>query len=115
MSLDVGLHLKMDTGLETIEHEVFEYNITHNLNKMADACGLYDPMWSPYTVSENPTAKDLIPHLEEGLKELKSNPCKYKQYNSPNGWGLYEHLVTFGEKYLNACKTYPAATVFWSK
>ena len=40
MSLDVYL-------MEMRPVEVFERNITHNLARMADAAGLYTPLWRP--------------------------------------------------------------------
>jgi len=89
---------------------VFNYNITHNLNRMADAAGLYDCLWRP---DENgiDTAKQLIEPLRQGLHLLKLNPEEYKKYNPENGWGSYEGLVTFVEKYLDACYKYPDAKV----
>lgn len=88
----------------------FRYNITHNLNKMADAAGLYDCLWRPEE-HDIDTAKQLIEPLRQGLHLLKLNPEEYKKYNPENGWGSYEGLVTFVEKYLDACYKYPDAKV----
>ena len=66
---------------------LYDDNITHNLNKMADAAGIYKYLWKPEELGIE-FAKDLIKPLTKGLKDLKSNPEKYKKYNSPNGWGL---------------------------
>lgn len=89
---------------------VFDYNITHNLNRMADAAGLYNCLWRPDENGIN-TAKQLIEPLRQGLHLLKLNPEEYKKYNPENGWGSYEGLVTFVEKYLDACYKYPDAKV----
>ena len=89
---------------------VFNYNITHNLNRMADAAGLYDCLWRPDEHGID-TAKQLIEPLRQGLHLLKLNPEEYKKYNPENGWGSYEGLVTFVEKYLDACYKYPDAKV----
>ena len=35
----------------------------------------------------------------------------YSTFDSPNGWGLYEHFVPFVAKYLAACIANPTATV----
>jgi hypothetical protein len=111
------------------EDTVYSSNITHNLNKMAEAAGIYEALWRPYrkckgfkeggtyekeyAFEKNQTiyAKSLIKDLEAGLKKLKEDPEKYKKYNSPNGWGLYENFVPFVESYLEACKKYPKAIV----
>jgi hypothetical protein len=89
---------------------VFDYNITHNLNTMADAAGIYEYLWRPEEVNIE-FARDLIEPLRNGLHLLKLNPEEYKKYNPENGWGSYEGLVTFVEKYLDACYKYPDAKV----
>lgn len=93
---------------------VYENNITHNLGKMADAVGIYKHLWRPEELHIY-TASELIEPLKAGLKELKSNPKKYKKFNPTNGWGNYENLVEFVEDYLNACKKYPSATISVSR
>lgn len=35
----------------------------------------------------------------------------YKKFDSPNGWGTYEHFVSFVEEYLEALEKYPNAVV----
>ena len=39
----------------------------------------------------------------------------FEQFNSDNGWGMYEHFVPFVEKYLNACKENPESYIQWGK
>jgi hypothetical protein len=92
------------------DNEVFSANITHNLNKMADAAGLYRPLWRPEEMGFT-KAGELILWLETGLLGLKASPDRYKAMNPANGWGTYEGLVEFTEKYLNACRKYPEATI----
>lgn len=89
---------------------VFDANITHNLGKMADKAGIYYTLWRPEEI-EISKAKDIIELLEKGLTDLKSRPEYFEQFNSPNGWGMYEDFVPFVEKYLNACKNYPDAII----
>ena len=57
------------------------------------------------------SAEELIPLLTEGVRKLKESPDYYEQFNSPNGWGLYEHFLPFVGKYLNACIENPEARV----
>lgn len=115
MSLDFNLMRtgKYDDG-ESFETEVFWANITHNLNRMADAAGIYDALWRP---DENgfERAKDIIPILEKGLFELKDNPEVYEKYNAENGWGLYKNFVPWVQKVLDACKEYPEAVISVSR
>lgn len=89
---------------------VFDYNITHNLGKMAGEAGVYEALWRPEEKSWT-KAGDLIETLEAGLKELKDKPEHYQQFNPENGWGSYDGLVEFVEQYLAKCKEYPEAEI----
>jgi len=103
MSLDVYLKVVRPV-------EIYNGNITHNLNTMADAAGLYKPLWRPEEVGIT-KAEQLIPLLTEGLARLKAEPAKYREHNPQNGWGSYEGLIRFVEEYLNACGENPEAAV----
>ena len=89
---------------------VFEYNVTHNLNTMAREAGIYKHLWRPEEVGAT-VAVDLIAPLLNGLDALKCDRERFKKLNPENGWGDYEGLVEFVEKYLEACKKYPDATI----
>jgi|SRR3989304_2374460 len=106
MSLDVSLHLN-DTC-------VFDYNITHNLNKMADAAGVYKHLWRPDELNII-KAGELIEPLSEGLSKLVCNKADYLPLNPENGWGTYDGLVKFVIEYLAHCKLYPDATISISR
>ena len=120
MSLDVSLyrkyHVSYDGGetLEQKEECVYDANITHNLGKMADEAGIYYALWRPEEIKKT-KAGELITLLEKGLAELKAKPEYYEKFNSPNGWGMYEHFVPFVENYLEACKEYPNAEISVSR
>lgn len=90
--------------------EIYWGNITHNLGKMADAAGHYEPLWRPDEMAIT-KAKELIAPIEVGLEMLRADPEKYKALNPSNGWGSYEGLVKFAAAYLQACKDYPEANV----
>lgn len=137
MSLDVHLERKKRVSFDegkTYEEEVdevYQANITHNLGKMASKAGLYEALWRPYRLrpdytkeleadykkerefedSQTILAEELIPAIEKGLAKLKAKPAYYKKYDSPNGWGLYEHFVPFVKAYLKACKQFPKSVV----
>ena len=112
MSLDIWLEMSLDTGdTEPYVVKLYDGNITSNLNKMAEEAGIYKCLWRPNELWENPTAQQLIPHLEAGLLKLKSHPEHYKQFDASNGWGTYDDFVPFVEEVLSACKQHPKASV----
>ncbi len=116
MSLDVSLvrtkWVSYDEGkTHTKEDEyVYDANITHNLGEMAGEAGIYKALWRPEEINKE-KAEDIIELLEVGLSDLKARPEHFEQFNSPNGWGMYENFVPFVEKYLNACKEYPKSLI----
>lgn len=118
MSLDVSLLRKKttfyeDTGESITEYEhVYDKNITHNLNKMANAAGIYRAMWRPEELFDGEIkAEQIIEILKNGLTWLKDNKVEAEKYNSPNGWGTYSNFVKFVKNYLSACKKYPKAII----
>jgi hypothetical protein len=96
MSLDVYLN---DPTATYETDSLYWANITHNLGKMAGEAGIYKALWRPEEI-EAKYAKDIIEIVEKGLADLKARPEYFEQFNSPNGWGMYEHFVPFVEKYL---------------
>lgn len=90
--------------------EVFSYNITHNLGKMADAAGIYRELWCPEGLGIT-KAHQLIQPLRDGLARLLEKPDYFKTFNPANKWGDYDGLVRFVEHYLSACIEHPSATV----
>ena len=105
MSLDVWL-----TKPVTTVAEVYSRNITHNLNRMADAAGIYQHLWRPDELGIT-TAGELIEPLAEGLANLNADPGTFEKLNPENGWGSYEGLVNFVTEYLAACREHPDAAV----
>ena len=95
---------------EEMRKEYFYEKITHNLTKMADFCGLYEALWRP---EEHGFVKasQLIPVLKEGLEKLRFHREVCLRLNPENGWGTYEHLLSFTERYLAACEKYPESII----
>lgn len=121
MSLDISLYNPesevekicpcCDRPLLTKEpEEVFFANITHNLNNMASAAGIYQHLWRPEEVGIE-KASDLIEPLTKGLTTLREKKDILLGYNPTNGWGKYGDLVALVKNYLEACKKYPDAIV----
>ena len=107
MSLDVYL-------TATEPHVVYDNNITHNLNQMAGAAGLYIALWQPEEL-EITKAWQLIVPLREGLGRLRAEPERFRALNPSNGYGNYDGLVSFVEAYLAACEAHPEAEVSVSR
>ncbi len=120
MSLDVTLFIPLydEDGNWFLDHEVYTDNITHNLGQMAEACSLYLPLWRPEEMSPRVSkAKDIIPFLEEGFKQLndRSNDPELMKLSPENGWGTYEYLRLFVKEYLKHCRLYPKAEIHVSR
>lgn len=113
MSLDVYLY-KNKTALNSDSAALYENNITHNLNTMAEEAGIYKALWRPEELGFK-RAKDLIPLLTIGLQALNHNPSYFKNFNPENGWGDYNNLKGFVEDYLKACKDYPSSIILISR
>lgn len=111
MSLDISL---LARDLDGNEIEVFNTNITHNLNTMAKAAGLYEPMWRP-DESGWSTGAQLIDQLTGGVAELLAHPGKYRRLNPSNGWGTYDGLLATASEFMSACRKYPSARVAASR
>lgn len=94
--------------------EVYWANITHNLNTMADAAGIYKHLWRPDEIGVE-YARQLVVPLRDGLKALTEDPDRFRNLNPPNGWGDYDGLVRFVTGYLSACAEHPDARVHVSR
>jgi hypothetical protein len=93
---------------------VYEANVTHNLNRMAEQAGVYYACWRPEEIGVTRAAQ-LIPMLRQGLENLLINPGHFRSFSPPNGWGTYEGFVDFLKGYLTACETWPEAQVSVSR
>ena len=103
--------MSLDFYLERVQlTTVFDRNITHNLTKMAREAGIYEALWRPNEHGYL-KAEQIIPVLRDGLALLESDPERFKKFNSPNGWGMYENFVPFVKSVLDACEEYPDADI----
>ena len=96
------------------------FNITHNLGLMADHCKLYEPLWRPYrlfNISEDDEydtvilAKDIIEYVKTGLDILRKDKKNLLQYEPDNGWGSYQGLLDFTERYLECLTKHKNAKI----
>lgn len=118
MSLDFSLY-EEDTAIcghcgykiSIMGEELFERNITHNINGMAMSAGIYKILWHPEDVKSIVYAKDMVRPLTEGLRILKAEPERFERLRPENGWGTYESFMGFVEAVISACIEYPKALV----
>ena len=89
---------------------VFEYNITHNVNRMAKEAGIYTEIWRPEEVGIT-TARQLCEPLRTGLRLLLAEPERFQAFAPANGWGTYAGLIAFVKAYVEACDAHPDASV----
>lgn len=102
MSYDIDFRVKVEGVDKYISVGDCDANITWNVRKIIElSTGL------PWKNEENNgLCKDVIPHIEWGLHELKTNGEEYKQYESPNGWGTVEGTIRFFEWILDAWRRF---------
>ncbi len=112
MSLDVRLYsgTPCPTCGTNSGVELYSDNITHNLTNMASAAGIYEVVWRPEE-SGIERAADLTEPLTLAVREMRARPEHFEQFDSPNGWGLYENFLPWLERYLAACRNHPDAHV----
>jgi len=71
---------------------------------------VYQARWRPEEI-EITKAAQLIEPLGNRLAWLKENEVEARKHDAPNGWGRYESFVPWIERYLEACKAHPEATI----
>ncbi len=84
------------------------------LGEMAEKAEIYYALWRPEEIEKH-MAKDIIELLERGLADLKERPEYFKQFDSPNGWGIYDDFIPFVEGYLSACREFPETNIYVSR
>lgn len=96
----------------TDSENVFNFNITHNLKPMAKEAGI-DILWDWDLIGKK--AWYLIDKLKIALDKMSTNPEHYKQFDSANGWGIYNDFLPWLNELLEACEEYPHAILRISK
>lgn len=104
MSYDISFRVKVEGVDAWAEVGDCDANITWNVRKIIElSTGL------PWLNEENNgLCKDVIPHIENGLRELREHPSKYLKYESPNGWGTVGGTIHFFERILECWKWFIA-------
>lgn len=103
MSLDIWLTAVRKTS-------VFEANITHNLNEMADEAGIYMHLWHPEDIGIKKAA-DLIAPLKNGIAAMEADPQRFIAFEPENKFGTYETFLPWLKLFLAACEENPDAEI----
>lgn len=83
MSYDLRIGVKVEnTDIIAVIEEPEYKSPTYNLGTMFRACTGWD-----FKQGEWYKCSDVLPLIENGIKELCINKKKYMKYNAPNGWG----------------------------
>ena len=92
MSLDIYLTNKKCETCGVAKEIDFDFNMTHNLNKMATKCGLYRALWRPDELGIK-QAKYLIPLLQDGIENLKEHKAvEFRDFVARVISHEYDHL-----------------------
>lgn len=102
MSYDI--YLEVDTGGEE-PVEVWWRNHTSNTASMWVAAGC------DLALYHGKTATELAEAIEVAVANMKAEPGRYREYNSPNGWGTYSTTLLFLSEIHKACVENPKTTV----
>lgn len=127
MSFDVWLERPACTHCGRSAGTVFEFNLTHNVNKIVDAClvaagaprakeaGAYYEDWSWGRLS-GWKADDAGPLLERALAEAQSSSREpeFRAMEPENGWGSLDNVRTWLLKLSIACRENPDAVIWAS-
>ena len=116
MSYDMSFRVKVDGTDCYFDTDATQANITWNLREMIMAStGLN---WK--NEQNNGLCIDIMPNILRGYYELTNRPEKYKQYESPNGWGtvlgcrsFFRALINDWERFCNDYPSLVPVAVFW--
>lgn len=116
MSYDISFRVKVESVDVYVEVGDCDANITWNVRKIIElSTGL---PW--HNEANNGLCIDVIPAIAKGYAELSLQPTKYRQYESPNGWGTVEGTRNFFKRILDAWEKFVRwheelvpVTTFW--
>lgn len=101
MSYDIALYRK---GLESNKDFYYDYdgNITYNVYRMLEVAfgESHLKKWN------NLTCDKFFKEFEKGYLDMCKNPSKYREYDSPNGWGTYETTLRIIQNLYETIKKY---------
>ena len=101
MGYDIQFKVRTIDGSSVTVGEQYA-NITWNVGDMIRvATGLE---WR--NEEDNGLCVDVMPKIVAGLKELVTNPQKYKKYEASNGWGTIDGTIYFFNNVIEAVNVF---------
>ena len=94
MSYNVSIKAKLEGVDEYVQVSADSCNVTWNVRELIAKCS----GWEIQNEASNGPVLAWYEKISAGLKELKKNPEKYKQFEAPNGWGTVNGVVFFFTK-----------------
>ena len=91
MSYDIGIKVKVENKPIYVRVSEYDANITWNVRELIKQSS----GWEIKNCDSNGLAIKWIKKIHKGIEELTNNPEKYKQYESPNGWGTVDDTLGF--------------------
>lgn len=121
-----GSTVKIVPNRHEEETDTWWANITHNMNKMADAipvstnddrvsATLYDYVWRPEERSEKVDSTVMLRVLTEGINCMVSHRKELLKFNPENGWGSYDAFLKWLINYKEVCEDHPGCEVYVSR
>lgn len=98
MSYDITFKVKVEGTNTYIPVGDCDANITWNVRDIITKSTGLD--WN--NEENNGLCKDIVPKIMDGLNELQCNPDKYKELESPNGWGTIAGTIHFFWRIISA-------------
>jgi hypothetical protein len=95
----------------TKQDSSFDRNITHNLHAMFNEAGVGDILWH----GDGQVAGDVLPKLEAARVLMQKEPTRFEAFNAKNGWGMYEHALSFLNDVIRGCENNPTHTIRCSR
>lgn len=91
MSYDISFRVKVEDADVWLPVGECHSNITYNMRELIHhATGL---QW--LNCENNGLCTYIIPCIRRGLEKLRAHPERYKKYESPNGWGTVQEVISF--------------------
>jgi len=108
MGLDVYLEMKVDTGGEEPHFfPLHDFYVTYNLSEMYREAGIWDVIYD----CEGKTSSDIKDAVRKGYDAMMKDPSRFRKYDSPNGWGIYDDTIEHLRKFVEALEKNPKGSL----
>lgn len=84
--------------------------ISHQLGRMAEAIGVYTPIWRPENTCIEKALHMVVP-LACAYRDAVEREAELRALEPANRLGTYEAFLNFIKNYLNACIQHPDAVI----